>query len=76
MVFYLHFRGQSFLPKKKGVDIQEPLTDFHKNEAKNMFFEKKVQNGRLEKTKFFKIANSQIVFPKISDIGPWISRID
>ena len=25
---------------------------------------------------FFKIANSQIVFEKISQIGPWVSRND
>ena len=27
--------------------------------SKNIFFEKKIQNGRLKKTEFFKIANSQ-----------------
>jgi hypothetical protein len=37
---------------------------------------KKSQNGRLKKTEFFKIANSQIFFVKISWIGPWISRIN
>ena len=39
-------------------------------------FEKKNQNGRLKKTTFFKIANSQYFFVKISWIGPWVSRID
>jgi hypothetical protein len=34
------------------------------------------QNGRLKKTTFFKIANSQKNFVKISWIGPWVSRID
>ena len=29
-----------------------------------------------QKTQFFKIANSQYFFVKISWIGPWISRID
>ena len=29
-----------------------------------------------KKTEFFKIANSQNLFVKILDIGPWISRID
>ena len=30
------------------LDIQEPLTDFHGDEAKKFFFEKKkTQNGRL-----------------------------
>ena len=41
-----------------------------------LFFEKKIQNGRLKKTEFFKIANSQKNFAKISQIGPWVSRID
>ena len=36
------------------------------------FLEKKIQNGRLKKTEFFKIANSQNCFAKIS----WVSRID
>ena len=29
-----------------------------------------------KKTEFFKIANSQYFFVKISWIGPWVSRID
>jgi hypothetical protein len=37
---------------------------------------KKIQNGRLKKTEFFKIANSQKKIVKISWIGPWVSRID
>jgi len=41
------------------------------------FFEKKkIQNGRLKKSAFFKIANSQKFFAKISQIRPWVSRID
>ena len=32
--------------------------------------------AELKKTEFFKIANSQKFFAKISKIGPWISRID
>ena len=40
------------------------------------FLKKKIQNGRLKKTIFFKIANSQYFFVKISWIGPWVSRID
>ena len=39
------------------------------------FFEKKIQNGRLKKSSFFKIPNSQNFFVKISQIGPWVSRI-
>jgi hypothetical protein len=37
---------------------------------------KKIQNGRLKKTEIFKIANSQKIVAKISQIGPWVSRID
>ena len=40
------------------------------------FFEKKIQNGRLKKSSFFKIANSQNFFAKISQIRPWVSRIE
>ena len=41
-----------------------------------VFLGKKIQNGRLKKTEFFKISNSQYFFGKISWIDPWISRID
>jgi hypothetical protein len=49
-----------------------------KFEKKNLKkkFEKKIQNGRLKKIEIFKIANSQKNFAKISQIGPWVSRID
>ena len=40
------------------------------------FFGKKIQNGRLKKNSFFKIANSRIFFMKISQMGPWVSRIE
>ena len=40
------------------------------------FFEKKIQNGWLKKSSFFKIANSQNFFVKISQIRPWVSRIE
>jgi hypothetical protein len=39
-------------------------------------FEKKIQNGRLNKTSFSSSTNSQYFFMKISWIGPWVSRID
>ena len=39
-------------------------------------FKKKIQNGRLKKNSFFKIANSQNFFAKISQIRPWVSRIE
>ena len=59
------------------LDIQELLTDFHGNEAKkNFFLKNKIQNGRLKKSAFFKTANSQYFFVKISWIGPWVSRIE
>jgi hypothetical protein len=45
-------------------------------QKKKYFLKNKIQNGRLKKTKFFKTANSQYFFSKISWIGPWVSRID
>ena len=38
--------------------------------------QKKNQNGRLKKIEFFKIANSQYFFVKISWNGPWASKIE
>ena len=38
--------------------------------------QKKIQNGHLKKSEFFKIDNSQYFFVKILGIGPWVSRID
>ena len=40
------------------------------------FSKKKFQNGRLKKSLFSKIANSQKFFAKISWIGSWVSRIE
>jgi hypothetical protein len=40
------------------------------------FFLKKNLKWPTQKSEFFKIANSQIFFVKISWIGPWASRID
>ena len=52
-------------------------TDFHENEAKKkMFEEKKIKMAHFSKWLFFKMANSQDFFMKISWIGPWVSRID
>jgi hypothetical protein len=56
------------------LGTQVALADFQGDEAKK--FQKKFQNGRFSKLPFFKIANSQIFFVKISWIGPWVSRID
>jgi hypothetical protein len=53
------------------------VTNYHGDEAKKIFFfGKKIQNGRLKKTEFFKIANSQYYFVKNSWIGPLVSRIE
>jgi hypothetical protein len=43
------------------------LTDFHGDEAKEISFveKKKIQNSRLKKTEFFKIANSQFFLCEI-----------
>ena len=43
---------------------------------KIFFFEKKIQNGRLKKSSFFKITNSLNFFAKIYQMGPWVSRIE
>jgi hypothetical protein len=45
-------------------------------QKKKKKLEKKIQNGRLKKSSFFKIANSQKNFAKISQMGPWVSRIE
>jgi hypothetical protein len=56
---------------------QETLTNFQRDEArKKKLGEKKIQNGRIKKTEFLKIVNSQHFFTNISWIGPWIRRID
>ena len=46
------------------------------SQKKFFFSEKKIQNGRLKKSSFFIIANSRNFFAKISEIGPWVSRIE
>ena len=60
----------SILPYKFG------LIFMGMKQKKIFFFEKKIQNGRLKKSSFFKIANSQNFFTKISQMGPWVSRIE
>ena len=52
------------------------MTCFHGNKAKKKRQLKKKKNGRLKKTTFFKIANSQYFFVKILWISRWVSRID
>jgi hypothetical protein len=39
------------------------------------FLKKKSKMADSKKTEFFKIANHQYFFVKISEIGPWVSRI-
>ena len=46
------------------------------SKKKFFFLKKKIQNGRLKKSTFFKIANSERKILKISWIGPWVSRIE
>ena len=46
------------------------------SKKKFFFQEKKFKMADFSKWPFFKIANSQNFFAKISQIGPWVSRID
>ena len=57
------------------LDSQVGLTNFQEDEAKKNFFEKKNPKWLTQKTEFFKIANSQYCFVKISWISPLVSRI-
>ena len=64
-----------------GEDLTPYLNSYdphHENsyEGKFTYNVQKNQNGQIKKTEFFKIANSQKFFMKISQIGPWVSRID
>jgi hypothetical protein len=43
---------------------------------KKKFEKKNSKMALFSKSPFFKIANSQIFFVKISWIGPWVSGID
>jgi hypothetical protein len=40
------------------------------------FFLKKNQNGQLKKNEILNSINSQYLFEKISEIGPWVIRIN
>ena len=68
----LPYKGLWYTPGQNVWSRSKSLTCFHEEKAKK----KKIQNGRLKKTTFFKIANSQNFFAKISQIGSWVSRID
>ena len=41
---------------------------------KKIFLEKKYKWPIQKKTEFFQMANSQIFFAKISQVGPWVIR--
>ena len=60
----------SILPYKFGLILMGM------KQKKKFFLKKKIQNGRLKKMTFFKIANSQYFFLKILWIRCWVSRID
>ena len=61
---------------KKMIPHMKPKVFFIRKNKTKFFFWKKIQNGRLKKRSFFKIANSQYFLVKISWIGPWVSRIE
>ena len=46
------------------------------SKKKYFFSKKKFKMADSKKSSFFKIANSQKIFAKILQIGPWVSRID
>ena len=65
--------------KKKKKKIRKKNTkqiNKKKKKKKKKKSEKKIQNGRLKKSSFFKIANFQKFFAKISQMGPWVGRIE
>ena len=65
--------ARNFLETRENIKIStHPFyhINFHGNEAK------KIQNGQLKKTEFFRIANSQNFSVKILWIGPCVSRIE
>ena len=66
----------SIVQKKMIHHMNGLLVFFEMKQKKIFFLKKKFQNGRLKKRSFFKIANSQYFFVKISYIGPWVSRIE
>ena len=60
----------SILPYKFG------LIFMRMKQKKFFFWRKKFKMADFSKWPFFKMANSQNFFAKISQIGPWVSRID
>ena len=83
ITFYYAYQENCWKPGKtsKLRPIQSTIqiwTDFNENEAKKNFFfeEKKFKMADFSKWPFFKMANSRDFFAKISQIRPWVSRID
>ena len=64
------------ISKKFLVSYKLWLIWIRMKQKKILFFEKKIQNGRLKKTEFFnypqKLSNCRQNF----QVGPWVSRID
>ena len=53
------------------------MTNFHGDEAKKIFFEKKkIKMADSKKGNFSKSARLNIFVAKLSGMGPWVSRID
>ena len=50
------------------------MTDFHGDEAKKIFFEKKFKMADSKNPSFSKPPILNIFFAKFSGIGPWVSR--
>ena len=83
ITFYYSYQENCWKPGKtsKLRPIQSTIqiwTDFNENEAKKkiLFGEKKFKMADFSKWPFFKMANSRDFFAKISQIGPWVSRIN
>ena len=53
------------------------VTDFNRNDANELFFCKKISKmADSKKLSFSSTPNFQYIFVKISQIGPWVSRIN
>ena len=52
------------------------MTDFHVDQVKKKNWKRKIQNGRLKKTDFFKIASTQIYLVNFHGLTLRVSRID
>jgi hypothetical protein len=73
---YYAYQGIFWKPEKTSKFQPIHSTDFHENEEKKKKkIEKKSKMAVFQKWPFFKIANSQKIFVKISQVRPWVSRI-